>query len=112
MARTEEDAPASESIPEPATGTPAGPSTAGASSASGVSATAGAEVANVWPEAHSGEMAVAAHRRGVAVKISVAAVVLVALFLLSFVLGRYSGISITDVTKVLEIGRASCRERV
>ncbi len=46
-------------------------------------------------------MAVAAHRRGVAVKISAAAIILVALFLLSFVLGRYSGISITDVTKVL-----------
>ena len=101
MARTEEDAPASESIPEPATGTPAGPSTADAPSTAGASSAIGTEVANVWPEAHSGEMAVAAHRRGVAVKISAAAIILVALFLLSFVLGRYSGISITDVTKVL-----------
>ncbi len=100
MAETEEDAPGAEVAPEPAPGSVETSGPVGTSGSAGVPGSSAA-VASAPSEAHSGEMAVAAHRRGVAVKMGVAAAVLVGLFLASFVLGRYSGISIVDVTKVL-----------
>ncbi len=49
----------------------------------------------------SGELEVAAQRKGAAGKIAVASLLLVTVFLGSFVFGRYTGISVLDIAKAL-----------